>query len=68
MLQTVFHLALQQQHCTDTALYGTIQGTTKGAPGQKISIGNNDFALRAGNRLQIARSISRRWLHRRSKK
>ena len=53
VLHAVFDPALQQQHDTDTALRGLYQCLAKHASGQKIGIGDDDLALRAGNRIQV---------------
>src|SRR5450759_2236361 len=53
VLHAVFNPALQQQHDTDTALHGLYQGQAKVASGQKISVGNDDFALCTGNSLKV---------------
>ena len=53
VLHAVFDPALQQQHDADAALRRLYQCLAKSASGQKIGIGDDDFALRAGNRIQV---------------
>src|SRR3989338_5608103 len=53
MLQAIFNPSLQQQHHTGAALCRLYQGAKKDAPGQEVSVGNNDFTLRAVDSLQV---------------